>query len=187
MRKIRVDAAYFLGVANFEADSPSTAINWLNRVSDFDEIGRWENGVRYMKSRSQEALGNLDVASDLLNQSKYAKADVLVAELPGRRIDGNRPAGVELFAQGKIVVSVVVGQDGRIIKQEILPDESTTDDPALIDYTSEYIDQSFFDENQSAPSEQTGKLVFVFTLPPQRHGDLLRARMLNDFENTSSQ
>ncbi len=70
MRQIRVDAAYFLGVANFEAGTPSTAINWLGRVDDFKESGRWDDGIRYVTARSHEWLGDYGKAIELYKADK---------------------------------------------------------------------------------------------------------------------
>ncbi len=70
MGRIRIDAAYFLGVANFEWGSPSTAINWFDRVVDFDQEGRWNDGINYSKARCYESLGDYEKAISLYRQEK---------------------------------------------------------------------------------------------------------------------
>ena len=62
MRQIRIDSSYFLGVANFESGSPSTALNWLDRVNDFPGWERWQNGIVYTRGRSYESIGETEKA-----------------------------------------------------------------------------------------------------------------------------
>ena len=82
MGRIRIDAAYFLGVANFEAGSPSTSINWLNRVSDFDQDGRWDDGIGYSKGRCYESLGDYDKALESYREkNKKTKSRQIIGNL----------------------------------------------------------------------------------------------------------
>jgi hypothetical protein len=68
---IRADACYYTALCHLENQNPSTALNWLDRVSTYEPEGilpesRWEQRVTYMKSRINELMGKFDEANKLL-------------------------------------------------------------------------------------------------------------------------
>jgi len=70
MQSVRIDASYFLGVLNFETNSPSSALNWLARVTDYDSDGRWKTGADYLAARCHETLGDNKVAIEKLKSDE---------------------------------------------------------------------------------------------------------------------
>jgi tetratricopeptide (TPR) repeat protein len=62
MALIRADAGFFLALAHYENGNPQPALNWLNRLPELDNDGRWEPWRAYQKGRSWEAAGKYEEA-----------------------------------------------------------------------------------------------------------------------------
>ncbi len=63
MHLVRSDAAFYLALCHYENGSPSTALNWLNQIGQFDDLNRWVPYTPYQLGRCNEALGDYSEAA----------------------------------------------------------------------------------------------------------------------------
>ncbi|MBN2668729.1 MAG: hypothetical protein JXR60_05805 [Bacteroidales bacterium] len=61
---------------------------------------------------------------------------------------------------GKIVMNIVVNQDGKVVSHEV--DPSSNQDDCLIKAAIQSVERSKFNQNYSAPSRQRGTITYIF-------------------------
>lgn len=64
--------------------------------------------------------------------------------------------------EGRVAVAVSVGRDGRVLKAEIKPGETTTINACMLDHALNSARRARFDGNTQAPDPQKGTVYFLF-------------------------
>lgn len=75
MYLIRADACFYTAMCHLAAQNPSTALNWFNRVEDYEPddgryIIRWDEAVVFMRGRIRESIGQYDQAIEALRKDE---------------------------------------------------------------------------------------------------------------------
>jgi hypothetical protein len=73
MRMVRRDAGLFLSQSHFDNGNPSAAANWLTRMRDRDDTGRWMPTIEYVLGRAVESRREYDEAVTLYKRSAAAQ------------------------------------------------------------------------------------------------------------------
>ena len=66
MRLVRRDAGLFMCQSHFDNGSVSTTANWVPKLLDEQDVGRWEPGLRYINARALEFRHQYDEAIEQL-------------------------------------------------------------------------------------------------------------------------
>lgn len=66
MRLVRRDAGLFMCQSHFDRGSVSTTANWVPKLLEEQDVGRWEPGLKYLNARALEARHQYDEAIEQL-------------------------------------------------------------------------------------------------------------------------
>ena len=118
-----------------------------------------ENGYDEPESSATESEEEKDDYGWFGEERSYGAATVEF-KLDGREGRKLPPPAYRCKGQGKVVVSVEVGQDGLVSKVELL--ESTVNSECLEQEALNYAERSRFNQTLSAPKKQVGTITYRF-------------------------